>query len=496
MSTNIIHKVANPNSEGTLPVPLTDIIVPNGFFAEQDIINTQSIDTDSGNFRFSGGGSGTAFLDWNSTVLTDHIFAIGVNTGINGDRQYTDKPSFRVAWESRYWSLGKRHVYAQEFGFRGLTTTNLERRLMDAYMPYDGIEYEVGFNASSFSLAHPISRNSGTNYQRVLYDLWTRNAIDYKGIAISGTANGATTNSAGYAIGVTQVTLAATGTGALPVNTVFQFAGSSEYYAVEVAVSNVAVGGVLQFFPPLKVVLPASAVTITRVAVPPPASNFNHIASPYAYQLNNAGNNYLPLPYYNNNDNIVFPTTVQAISDSAPINFKMSSDAPGSGFFFSGLNNAGARVFNFGNIPNNTTWQGEGWIGLQTSSSNGAGIELRSTSSGTKVALIQYDGGNLVIRQNSGGSGTYIDAGGQLIIRNWSTGGTAVAQLDQSVANFNGVVKPPTFTVAALPSASDVGAGARAQVSNALSPVFGATVVTGGAVFTPVYSDGAAWRVG
>jgi hypothetical protein len=29
-----------------------------------------------------------------------------------------------------------------------------------------------------------------------------------------------------------------------------------------------------------------------------------------------------------------------------------------------------------------------------------------------------------------------------------------------------------------------------------LAPVFGATVVTGGAVATPVYSDGTNWKVG
>lgn len=57
---------------------------------------------------------------------------------------------------------------------------------------------------------------------------------------------------------------------------------------------------------------------------------------------------------------------------------------------------------------------------------------------------------------------------------------------------------PPTtlFAVADLPDAVDSGAGARAFVSNALAPTFGATVVGGGAVVVPVYSDGANWKVG
>jgi hypothetical protein len=52
------------------------------------------------------------------------------------------------------------------------------------------------------------------------------------------------------------------------------------------------------------------------------------------------------------------------------------------------------------------------------------------------------------------------------------------------------------YTVAALPSASTAGVGSRAFVTNALAPSFGATVVGGGAVAVPVYSDGTNWKVG
>jgi len=53
-----------------------------------------------------------------------------------------------------------------------------------------------------------------------------------------------------------------------------------------------------------------------------------------------------------------------------------------------------------------------------------------------------------------------------------------------------------TLTVATLPSASTAGVGARSFVTDALTPTFGATVASGGAVAIPVYSDGTAWRVG
>ena len=50
------------------------------------------------------------------------------------------------------------------------------------------------------------------------------------------------------------------------------------------------------------------------------------------------------------------------------------------------------------------------------------------------------------------------------------------------------------YTVATLPSATT--AGVRAFVTDATAPAFGVTVVGGGAVSTPVYSDGTNWKVG
>jgi hypothetical protein len=52
------------------------------------------------------------------------------------------------------------------------------------------------------------------------------------------------------------------------------------------------------------------------------------------------------------------------------------------------------------------------------------------------------------------------------------------------------------YTVATLPSAATAGKGARSFVTDALLPTFGSTVTAGGAVATPVYSDGTDWKVG
>lgn len=52
------------------------------------------------------------------------------------------------------------------------------------------------------------------------------------------------------------------------------------------------------------------------------------------------------------------------------------------------------------------------------------------------------------------------------------------------------------YTVEALPSAATSGAGARSFVTDATAPAFGTAVIGGGAVATPVYSDGTSWIVG
>jgi hypothetical protein len=59
-----------------------------------------------------------------------------------------------------------------------------------------------------------------------------------------------------------------------------------------------------------------------------------------------------------------------------------------------------------------------------------------------------------------------------------------------------GVIQFQPVVVASLPSAATAGKGARAFVSDATAPSFGATVAGSGAVATPVYSDGTNWKVG
>jgi hypothetical protein len=52
------------------------------------------------------------------------------------------------------------------------------------------------------------------------------------------------------------------------------------------------------------------------------------------------------------------------------------------------------------------------------------------------------------------------------------------------------------FTVATLPGAAALGAGARAFVIDSSVSTFGTTVAGGGSTKVPVYSDGTDWKVG
>jgi len=60
----------------------------------------------------------------------------------------------------------------------------------------------------------------------------------------------------------------------------------------------------------------------------------------------------------------------------------------------------------------------------------------------------------------------------------------------------NGITKTGVYTVATLPAPATVGEGARAMVTDATAPAFGATVVGGGAGHVPVFVGGANWVVG
>ena len=81
----------------------------------------------------------------------------------------------------------------------------------------------------------------------------------------AGTAASATTDTAGYAIGATSITLAAAGTGTILAGDVITFAGDSTKYVVATGVGAVS-GGTITLVGGLKKAIPASATAITMIA--------------------------------------------------------------------------------------------------------------------------------------------------------------------------------------------------------------------------------------
>ena len=68
--------------------------------------------------------------------------------------------------------------------------------------------------------------------------------------------------------------------------------------------------------------------------------------------------------------------------------------------------------------------------------------------------------------------------------------------IDATIAAFSLPVVLPSYTVAGLPSAATVGAGAMAYVTDSNTTTFNATVASGGANKIKVTSDGTNWKVG
>lgn len=80
----------------------------------------------------------------------------------------------------------------------------------------------------------------------------------------AGTASGATTDNAGYAVGATTITLASAGTGTIKAGDVISFAGDSNKYPVTSGDTDVSNGGTITIAAPgLRVAMSAAAKNIT-----------------------------------------------------------------------------------------------------------------------------------------------------------------------------------------------------------------------------------------
>jgi hypothetical protein len=95
----------------------------------------------------------------------------------------------------------------------------------------------------------------------------------------SGTASGATTNNAGYAVGATTITLASAGTGTILAGDVITFAGDTNQYNVVSGDADVSNGGTITLAAPgLRKAMSAATKAITVLATSPRNMAFSRSA--------------------------------------------------------------------------------------------------------------------------------------------------------------------------------------------------------------------------
>lgn len=101
-----------------------------------------------------------------------------------------------------------------------------------------------------------------------------------------GTGASATTNTAGYAVGATTITLASAGTGTIVAGDVVTFAGDTNQYVVVTGDTDVSNGGTIVLAAPgLRQAIAASATNITVVATSPRNLGFSRSAIILAQRL-------------------------------------------------------------------------------------------------------------------------------------------------------------------------------------------------------------------
>jgi len=162
----------------------------------------------------------------------------------------------------------------------------------------------------------------------------------------------------------------------------------------------------------------------------------------------------------------------------------------------------------FGYYSFSTLWAvyGNGWTGL----TNGAFLGFSGTGSnsagGFDVRLFRDAAGVLALRnsanpQTSRIYNTWTNASqGEWFEVSWADNICTITTKANGLGTTRPlIIKYPSVTLASLPLASSVGAGARSFISDSTNPMAGfvGEIVSGGGSFkVPVHSDGSNWRIG
>ncbi len=129
------------------------------------------------------------------------------------------------------------------------------------------------------------------------------------------------------------------------------------------------------------------------------------------------------------------------------------------------------------------TYSSQTLIGAQT---KGYGNGNTAVGAAATCGTDPNAAGTEVTNSSAFGAGAATTKNNQVVIGNASVVETVL----------RGVVRGTTYTVATLPSAVTMGAGARSFVTDANATTFAANVAGGGANGVPVYSDGTNWKIG
>lgn len=150
---------------------------------------------------------------------------------------------------------------------------NIRQILVDNGMPIDGratliLNSLAGTNLRNLAQLQKVGEAGGAELLRrgTLLDLQGLMVKESAGIASAtkGTGASATTDTAGYAIGATVITLASVGTGTIVAGDVITFAGDTNKYVVASGDADVSNGGTITLNAPgLRKAIAASATAIT-----------------------------------------------------------------------------------------------------------------------------------------------------------------------------------------------------------------------------------------
>lgn len=484
---------ATDTSSGNFPLTLTDLggLQYTGLLS---LVNPSAFEAGAPNFNLSQSGV-RSFTNWVGATYTDHVTFLGDNSNAQGGRENLTLPSFQLAFESKFWSPGSRSIYAQEFGMRFTSETGVEFRPYDSYIPYDGMGMQQAYVSDLWSIEQAITR-SNVKAQFFKAEAAPARSVTWFKVAATGTASGATTNSAGYAAGVTQVTLAAAGSGSLPAGCPFQFDGAGITYFVDTTIADVAVGGTLVFWPPLTALLSAAPHTVVRTTAPSAVQfhQSNNIAT--TYQRNAADSAYLPYPYFDASNEFVLNGVTGQMNASSPAVFK--AKASSATFVWQAVDSADNVMFAIGGIVNTTNGQGRGWFRLNNQiDASGAGYELMSGAAGVHTYKENLSSGGVfqMLHTPSGASPKFeIRSNNEIRLFPNSTGSFFEFAAYRLLCSFP--IQLPNYTVAQLNALAGRVFGYKAFCNDALAPAWNAAVVGGGAVKCPVWYDGTNWIVG